>query len=300
MRSGDYVSQEIAGFRFFLILGKDDVVRGFHNICRHRAFPVAVKASGSSTVLGCKYHGWCYDTKGKLVKAPQFDNIEGFDKNSNSLYEIKTKVDKIGFLYINLNTSDDERDTTPSVTKLGRPSRINPTSRFLYSCELKGKFNWKIAGTAMNWSLVMKEIVLTQMVVHKDPWIDIGDTHETAANNWTGFFTAFSTRILTPTGRLTFPPITTVYTKSGSGLWYQISYCPESQDLTTLRCDVYSYNMRKAEASLFDDNKKDALDRQLRSRIQKYEVEQTRLSKTSLIPDNKTGRSMLSKIERGQ
>ena len=147
MKPGDYISQDIAGFRFFLILGKDNVVRGFHNVCRHRAFPVAVKASGSSTILGCKYHGWCYDTKGQLVKAPQFDGLEGFDKDANGLYEIETKLDEHGFLYINLSGSD-EGNAIPSPTKSGRPGRIDQNSQFLHSCEFKGRFNWKLAGNS--------------------------------------------------------------------------------------------------------------------------------------------------------
>src|SRR3546814_3242083 len=39
-KEGDYVSASIAGFPVFAIKGKDGEVRGFHNICRHRAAPL--------------------------------------------------------------------------------------------------------------------------------------------------------------------------------------------------------------------------------------------------------------------
>jgi phenylpropionate dioxygenase-like ring-hydroxylating dioxygenase large terminal subunit len=52
---GDYRSFEIAGFPFFVIRGRDDVIRAFHNVCRHRAYPVVKKESGCSNVISCRY-----------------------------------------------------------------------------------------------------------------------------------------------------------------------------------------------------------------------------------------------------
>lgn len=51
-KPGDYFKLEIAGFPFLLIMGKDGAINGFHNVCRHRAYPIVRKDSGSSTVLG--------------------------------------------------------------------------------------------------------------------------------------------------------------------------------------------------------------------------------------------------------
>ena len=132
----------------FLILGKDNTVRTFHNVCRHRAFPVTKKASGSATILGCGYHGWSYNTRGELTKAPYFDNVPGFDRSENSLMEIQTKMDGSGFLHINLNSSKEanKNSSPPDAKRIGKPSRISQASRFLDSWEWKGNFNWKILG----------------------------------------------------------------------------------------------------------------------------------------------------------
>jgi phenylpropionate dioxygenase-like ring-hydroxylating dioxygenase large terminal subunit len=59
---------ELAEFPILIILGKDHIIRAFHNVCRHRAYTITKKPAGSSLVLGCRYHGWSYDTKGNLVK----------------------------------------------------------------------------------------------------------------------------------------------------------------------------------------------------------------------------------------
>jgi phenylpropionate dioxygenase-like ring-hydroxylating dioxygenase large terminal subunit len=142
---GDYVVYDVAGFRILMILGKDMVVRSFHNVCRHRAFPVARKQSGSATILGCRYHGWSYNTEGKLTKAPYFDKLPGFDKSQNSLFEIHTNQDTRGFLHINVSRYEGVPATgTPAGLEMGKLEKLGPDTELLDSIEFSGKFNWKV------------------------------------------------------------------------------------------------------------------------------------------------------------
>ncbi|KAH6884443.1 Rieske [2Fe-2S] iron-sulfur domain-containing protein [Thelonectria olida] len=254
---GDYVSHELAGFRFFLILGKDNVVRAFHNVCRHRAFPVTEKASGSATVLGCKYHGWCYNTKGQLTKAPQFDQVEGFDKAENGLFEIHTKVDGYGFLHVNLSASKEAGDSEPGDgTTLGSPAGVNCNSEFLCSLEYKGKFNWKVAV--------------------KDGFQSSSGTLQAFAGSLShGIFRVFGTRELTRTSQLNFFPLTTIHTETGSPFWYQVVCSPDSAKQTTLRCDVYL--PKTIDSFQFEGKIKDGLESHIKSNIQDYEKTYARI-----------------------
>jgi nitrite reductase/ring-hydroxylating ferredoxin subunit len=65
---GTYYRYNVGTYPIFLILSKDGIIRGFHNICRHRGFPVVSKEHGCSSVIGCRYHGWSYNSKGELTK----------------------------------------------------------------------------------------------------------------------------------------------------------------------------------------------------------------------------------------
>jgi phenylpropionate dioxygenase-like ring-hydroxylating dioxygenase large terminal subunit len=139
------------GFSFIIILGKDRQLRAFHNVCRHRAYAVTKKESGSSIILGCRYHGWSYDTRGKLIKAPEFENVEGFDKEVNGLWELKLEVQE-SFVFVNFNTG-------PVVTK---PHLDNSSSLVRWNIEkmecvaewkMDGKFNWKLAEGSCQTSL---------------------------------------------------------------------------------------------------------------------------------------------------
>ena len=59
-KPGDYVKYDIAGFSFFLIMDRERQIRGFLNVCRHRACPVIrpqAPEPGTKMSLACYYHG---------------------------------------------------------------------------------------------------------------------------------------------------------------------------------------------------------------------------------------------------
>lgn len=56
--TGDYLKYDIAGYEIVLCRDREGKVNGFHNICRHRAFPVVTEAKGTARIFSCKYHGW--------------------------------------------------------------------------------------------------------------------------------------------------------------------------------------------------------------------------------------------------
>ncbi|HET8771172.1 MAG TPA: Rieske (2Fe-2S) protein, partial [Gemmatimonadaceae bacterium] len=73
---GNYVATEIGGERIVIVRGPDGL-RGFHNICLHRAGPVA-EGCGKRKTLQCRYHGWTYSLGGELIRAPEMEGTEGF------------------------------------------------------------------------------------------------------------------------------------------------------------------------------------------------------------------------------
>lgn len=128
-----------------MILGKDKKLRAFHNVCRHRAYAVTKKECGRSTVLGCRYHGWSYDTKGKLIKAPEFDNVPGFDKDLNGLWEIALEV-RQSLLFVNLDAAKKSQGLVlgdvESTLARWRVSEM----RCISDWKFEAAFNWKLLG----------------------------------------------------------------------------------------------------------------------------------------------------------
>ncbi|KAJ5053230.1 hypothetical protein NUH16_010295 [Penicillium rubens] len=148
-KSGSYQSFDVAGFPVFLIRGKDDKIRAFHNVCRHRAYTITRKETGASTILGCRYHGWSYDTTGRLVKAPQFDDVPGFDKSQNSLFEVHTYTTDQGMIFVNLSSGEPAAfgiEVVSSLSGFARMAGLEAKSTWVAGQTLLGDFNWKVGG----------------------------------------------------------------------------------------------------------------------------------------------------------
>jgi choline monooxygenase len=74
--SGQFVTAEM-GREAIVVLNDRGTLRGYHNICLHRAGPVA-HGCGKRQTLQCRYHGWTYALDGQLLRAPEMEETEGF------------------------------------------------------------------------------------------------------------------------------------------------------------------------------------------------------------------------------
>jgi choline monooxygenase len=82
---GQFFTADVAGEPLVVVRGGDGELRGFFNVCRHRAARVMPDAGGRATRLRCRYHGWTYDLCGRLRGAPEFDGVADFRREDNGL-----------------------------------------------------------------------------------------------------------------------------------------------------------------------------------------------------------------------
>jgi choline monooxygenase len=75
---GDYLAVDVAGWKLFALRGRDGVLRGFHNVCRHRGARLLTDGVGKCQTLRCPYHNWVYEESGSLRQAPWFGEDPGF------------------------------------------------------------------------------------------------------------------------------------------------------------------------------------------------------------------------------
>ncbi|WQF88075.1 Putative aromatic-ring-hydroxylating dioxygenase, alpha subunit, rieske [2Fe-2S] iron-sulfur [Colletotrichum destructivum] len=147
-KAGDYVSFNIAGFPFFVIRDRDGNVNAFHNICRHRAYPIIDHDSGTARTLFCKYHGWSYGLKGNLAKAPRFDTVPTFEKSENGLLPIHTHVDNLGFIWVNLEAGEKpsiawHADLAADAQPRYAVHNLMRDYHFDHTWTMDGDYNWK-------------------------------------------------------------------------------------------------------------------------------------------------------------
>ncbi len=99
---GGYLATVVAGWNLIVLRDRDGVLRGFHNVCRHRGAPMLDAGEGRCDVLRCRYHGWVYDGLGRLKKAPHFGEDPGFRTEDWPLNSIRVGQWR-GLLWVNLS-----------------------------------------------------------------------------------------------------------------------------------------------------------------------------------------------------
>lgn len=75
---GDFVVCQIGKIPLVVLRNEQQELKAFHNVCRHRAGPLATE-NGNSKVLRCKYHGWTYQLDGQLKSAPEMQSTKNFE-----------------------------------------------------------------------------------------------------------------------------------------------------------------------------------------------------------------------------
>jgi phenylpropionate dioxygenase-like ring-hydroxylating dioxygenase large terminal subunit len=97
-RPGDYLTEDVAGVPVLMTRGADGEVRAFANICRHRGAPVA-QGCGNARAFVCPYHGWTYDSAGKLLGTTDKVGFAGIDLAKHGLVRLPA-AEHHGMLFV--------------------------------------------------------------------------------------------------------------------------------------------------------------------------------------------------------
>jgi Rieske 2Fe-2S family protein len=104
---GSWLRIDVAGESILLVRGKDDRIRGFYNVCRHRGSRICDESEGRvRTHLRCPYHAWGYALDGTLVTTPMIERDE-IDREQTSLWPVRTEVWE-GFVFVNLSREEPQ------------------------------------------------------------------------------------------------------------------------------------------------------------------------------------------------
>ena len=109
---GRIVAAQAGRVPVVVVRGRDDVLRGFVNVCRHRGF-VLCEGDDVRETIQCPYHAWTYDLDGSLRNAPRADREVGFEREELGLLPVA--VDTWGpFVFVN-----PDADAAPLAEQLG-------------------------------------------------------------------------------------------------------------------------------------------------------------------------------------
>ncbi|HKG58038.1 MAG TPA: Rieske 2Fe-2S domain-containing protein, partial [Candidatus Limnocylindrales bacterium] len=89
---GSYVVADVDGESVLVVRGRDNMLRGFYNVCRHRGTAVAEAPCGTAVRFQCPYHAWIYDLDGRLITARHTDDLDDFTFEGASLRPVAIEV----------------------------------------------------------------------------------------------------------------------------------------------------------------------------------------------------------------
>ncbi|MCY7302614.1 MAG: aromatic ring-hydroxylating dioxygenase subunit alpha [Thermoleophilia bacterium] len=100
---GSFVSTRAGNVPVVIVRGRDNELRAFVNVCRHRGY-LLCDGAGKRETLQCPYHAWTYDLDGSLRSAPRSESEPGFDRENLGL--VPMLVDTWGpFVFVNPDTT---------------------------------------------------------------------------------------------------------------------------------------------------------------------------------------------------
>ena len=86
---GRFIRRRMGREMVVLVRGRDQAVRGFLNVCRHRGAQLCLTDSGEAgKTIRCPYHGWTYGLDGQLVAAPNWPALGGIDRRRYRLHQV--------------------------------------------------------------------------------------------------------------------------------------------------------------------------------------------------------------------
>jgi len=91
--TGSWIADTLAGYPIVVVRDQTGALRGYHNVCRHRAGPLTDGPSGKCDgMLVCRYHGWAYTLDGRLRLARDFGPSSDFDPRDHGLFPVRVET----------------------------------------------------------------------------------------------------------------------------------------------------------------------------------------------------------------
>ena len=140
---GSYKTINIQGQSIVAIRDKDDNLRAFYNVCKHRGHEL-LSGEGKTKRIICPYHAWSYDLDGRFLEARQSNFIDDFNPDDFCLDQVRIET-FCHMVFVNLDS--DARPLAEESGALGDEimsyapdlGKLTFSHRLTYSI----KANWK-------------------------------------------------------------------------------------------------------------------------------------------------------------
>ncbi len=154
--AGDFLTTTVGDENLLLLRGRDERLRAFYNVCRHRGAQVCTAASGNTNALTCAYHAWSYGLDGRLQGAPNIAGFGTFPRDEFGLIPVALEEWQ-GLIWVNLANDPPplREQLDPSIVE--RFGGLEPFARYdMGALRLGKRLTYEVAA---NWKLVVENFM---------------------------------------------------------------------------------------------------------------------------------------------
>jgi choline monooxygenase len=146
---GDYLACTVLDQPIVIVKSKNGI-NAFYNVCRHHAAQICDEGTGSIGPNGrftCPYHGWQYNSEGRLTKAVKMKGCENFSPKEFGLHSLPVQI--VGpWIYVNFAPSKGT-DIYQDINDLSTMEGLLKDSKYEQLIHYKSRnyvlpCNWKV------------------------------------------------------------------------------------------------------------------------------------------------------------
>jgi len=154
---GDFQTIELGGESILIVRGKDDQVRAFLNVCRHRGARLCLEPCGNAgAVVQCPYHAWSYGLDGRLLGAPNIARDETLDRDNLGLVPVHLAVWQ-GLLWVSLADDPGPVEAQVEPALIDRFGELDKFNRYgIGDLKVGTSISYEIDA---NWKLVVENFM---------------------------------------------------------------------------------------------------------------------------------------------
>lgn len=144
--NGDFFTLTLVDQNLVIMRGQDGELRGFYNVCPHRAHELFEDERGNKRAIVCPYHAWSFETDGQLRSARGSEQVEGFDQTAVCLSQFQVET-FCGFIFVNLDPDAPSMAETYPHVEAGIREMAPDIEQLVYTYHHSKHLNanWKIA-----------------------------------------------------------------------------------------------------------------------------------------------------------
>ncbi len=154
---GAFRTVEVGRESILITRARDNSVRAFFNVCRHRGAKLCTEEAGEvKRAFQCPYHAWTYDLNGKLVAAPNLTKMPDVGRTEFGLVSVTTR-EWLGYVWVCLaeNPPSFEDDVLGEV--VGRLGDVESIEHYDIDNLSVGKRI--VYDVKANWKLIIENFI---------------------------------------------------------------------------------------------------------------------------------------------